>query len=404
VLRFLTTLFEDAVQVRASDIHIEPGDRSLRIRQRVDGVLHEQVLEGGRISSALVTRLKLMCSLDIAEKRLPQDGRFTVRVRDRNIDVRLSTLPTQHGESAVLRLLDQSLGLLPIAQLGMHESLQRRFRDIISRNAGMLLVVGPTGSGKTTTLYSALSQLNTPDTKAITVEDPVEYRLERVCQVQVNAKIGLDFARVLRAVLRQDPDVVLIGEMRDKETASIGLRAAITGHLVLSTLHTTTAVGAVHRLLDMGAEGYMIAAAVHAVLAQRLLRRVCSDCARPADPDPHQLAWLKANLHEAEIAGGRFVEARGCGSCHGTGYAGRIAAYELLEFDRALTDAVRVADLGAISDAARAQLRNQTLTRQAMMLAAGGVTTIAEVIGQLNGIDDERRNAGELELLGEQVA
>jgi MSHA biogenesis protein MshE len=401
VLRFLSSLFEDALQVRASDIHIEPGERNLRIRQRIDGVLHEQVMEGGKVAGAVVTRLKLLSGLDIAEKRLPQDGRFSARVRGKAVDVRVSTLPTSFGESAVLRLLDQSNGILTIEKLGMDSAMQARFVNIIERNAGMLLVVGPTGSGKTTTLYSALSLLNKPEFKLITVEDPVEYQLDRINQVQVNAKIGLDFARVLRSMLRQDPDVIMIGEMRDAETASIGLRAAITGHFVLSTLHTSTAVGAVHRMLDMGAEGYMIASALQAILAQRLLRRLCPECARAAEPDPRQMAWLRTHLDESEIARGNFRAPRGCGFCQGKGYIGRVAAYELLEFDRALSDATRSGDLVALEQAAQRQQCDQSLTRRALQMAADGTTSVAEVIMQLSGIDDERRSADSLhELAG----
>jgi MSHA biogenesis protein MshE len=393
VLRLLSSLLEDAVQVRASDIHLEPGDRCMRIRQRVDGVLQEQVLEGNNVASALVTRLKLMCALDIAEKRLPQDGRFSARVRDRVVDVRVSTLPTQHGESAVLRLLDSSTNLLPIAKLGMDAHVEARFIDVIGRNAGMLLVVGPTGSGKTTTLYSALNALNTPDTKVITVEDPVEYRLDRVVQVQTNHKIGLDFARVLRSVLRQDPDVVMIGEMRDAETAQIGLRAAITGHLVLSTLHTSSAIGAVHRLLDMGTEGYMIASALQAVVAQRLLRRACRDCIVPAGVSTQEQAWLSMHLSAEQITGSRFIKTQGCSSCNGIGFTGRVAVYELLEIDRALADAIRRSDLGLISDVATANQRGRTLTRAALQLAQTGITTVAEVITQMSGLDDVQREA-----------
>ncbi|MFZ0552123.1 MAG: GspE/PulE family protein, partial [Steroidobacteraceae bacterium] len=297
VIRLIQTVFHDAMQVGASDVHIEPGDSALRVRQRVDGHLQEQVIEGGRrVASALTTRLKLMSGLDIAEKRLPQDGRFSVKIGGKAIDVRLSTMPTQHGESVVMRLLDQSSSLMSLDALGMPPPLLARFRALIERNAGMVLVTGPTGSGKTTTLYSALRHLNQADTKIITAEDPVEYRLDRINQVQVNAKIGLDFARVLRTTLRQDPDIILVGEMRDSETVEIGLRAAITGHLVFSTLHTMSAVATVHRLLDMGAPGYMIAAAVHGIVAQRLLRRVCENCATPTQAGPHEAALLKAQF------------------------------------------------------------------------------------------------------------
>ena len=391
VLKLLNSMFEDALQVRASDIHIEPAERGLRIRQRVDGVLQESVLEGNRVSGALVSRLKLMCGLDISEKRLPQDGRFSVQIRNRPIDVRVSTLPTQTGESAVLRLLDQAGGILPLSGIGMSDAMRERFTEIIQRSAGMLLVTGPTGSGKTTTLYSGLSHLNTADVKIITVEDPVEYRLDRVCQVQTNAKIGLDFARVLRTMLRQDPDVILVGEMRDRETAEIGLRAAITGHFVLSTLHTSTAVGAVNRLLDMGAEGYMIAAAVHAVIAQRLLRRVCADCAAPFVPDAHQLSWLRAKLSDQELAAARFVAGKGCSYCNRSGYRGRFAVYELLEFDRPLADAVRREDFAGVEAAARAQQSFRGLTASALDAAANSLTTVAEVISQLSGLDETSR-------------
>ena len=397
VLKLLNSMFEDALQVRASDIHIEPAERGLRIRQRVDGVLQESVLEGNRVSGALVSRLKLMCGLDISEKRLPQDGRFSVQIRNRAIDVRVSTMPTQTGESAVLRLLDQAGGMLPLSGIGMSDAMRERFTEIIQRSAGMLLVTGPTGSGKTTTLYSGLSHLNTADVKIITVEDPVEYRLDRVCQVQTNAKIGLDFARVLRTMLRQDPDVILVGEMRDRETAEIGLRAAITGHFVLSTLHTSTAVGAVNRLLDMGAEGYMIAAAVHAVVAQRLLRRVCTDCAAPAVPDARQLSWLRAKLSDAELAAARFVAGKGCSYCNRSGYRGRFAVYELLEFDRPLADAVRREDFAGVEVAARAQQGFCSLTASALDAAAKSLTTVAEVMSQLSGLDEAGRappNAG----------
>jgi MSHA biogenesis protein MshE len=392
VLKLLNSIFEDALQVRASDVHIEPAERGLRIRLRVDGVLNEHLLEGNRVSSALVSRLKLMSGLDIAEKRLPQDGRFSLQIRGRSIDVRISTLPTRSGESAVMRLLDQSANVVPLEQLGMDVPMRARFTDIIQRSAGLLLVTGPTGSGKTTTLYSALSHLNKSDVKIITVEDPVEYQLDRICQVQTNAKIGLDFARVLRTVLRQDPDVIMVGEMRDLETAEIGLRAAVTGHLVLSTLHTTTAIGAVSRLLDMGAQGYMIAAALHGVVAQRLLRRVCPDCVAPHSPDGHERAWLEATAPAEQFRGAGFVVGKGCNFCNGSGYRGRLAVHELLEFDGELGDAVRRSDLAALESVAQ-ERGFRSLTARALDAAIAGQTTLGEVIGQLSGLDESSRRA-----------
>jgi MSHA biogenesis protein MshE len=388
VIRLLQSMFQDAVQVRASDIHIEPGESNLRIRMRVDGLLQEQVIDGRRVATALVTRLKLMCSLDISEKRLPQDGRFAVKLKDKSIDVRLSTMPTQFGESVVMRLLDQQGSLLTLDGLGMEQAMAERFRQLIERSAGMILVTGPTGSGKTTTLYSALSHLNRADAKIITVEDPVEYRLERVNQVQVNSKIGLDFGRVLRTTLRQDPDIILVGEMRDKETVEIGLRAAITGHMVFSTLHTMSAVATVNRLLDMGAAGYMIATALHAVVAQRLVRRVCDSCGQVAQPNAHQLAWLNAQLGAERAAAMEFREGPGCTYCNLTGYRGRVAIYELLEIDRALADTVRRGDLIEFARMAATRPGYMTLTQSAIALAARGVTSLAEVIGTVSGIDE----------------
>jgi MSHA biogenesis protein MshE len=387
VIRLIQTMFHDAMQVGASDVHIEPGESALRVRQRVDGHLQEQVIEGGRrVAGALTTRLKLMSSLDIAEKRLPQDGRFSVKIGGKAIDVRLSTMPTQHGESVVMRLLDQSSSLMSLDAVGMPPALLARFRALIERSAGMVLVTGPTGSGKTTTLYSALQHLNQPDTKIITVEDPVEYRLDRVNQVQVNAKIGLDFARVLRTTLRQDPDIILVGEMRDGETAEIGLRAAITGHLVFSTLHTMSAVATVHRLLDMGAPGYMIAAAVHGIVAQRLLRRVCENCARPVQAGPHEAALLKARFGP-EAAAASFRAGSGCTYCNLTGYRGRTAVYELLEIDRGLTDAIQRGDLGRLEEAARTRAEFTSLARGALELAIRGVTSVSEALGVISGAE-----------------
>jgi len=290
----LQKIFEEALSTRASDIHIEPDETVLRIRQRIDGVLVEHVMNEKRISSALVVRLKLMANLDISEKRLPQDGRFNLRLGRRNIDVRVSTMPVQFGESVVMRILDHSEGIRKLTHVGMPEHYINRFRKVIKRPFGLVLVTGPTGSGKTTTLYGALSELNTPEKKIITVEDPVEYRLPRVNQVQIHERIGLDFGSVLRATLRQDPDILLVGEIRDAESAEIALRAAMTGHLVLSTLHTNDAVTSSLRLIDMGVDPFLVAASLKAVIAQRLVRRVCESCIEEHELIPeHKALFLR---------------------------------------------------------------------------------------------------------------
>jgi MSHA biogenesis protein MshE len=393
VIRLIQTIFHDAVQMKASDVHIEPAEAVLRVRQRVDGNLQEQVIDGRRVSSALVSRLKLMSGLDIAEKRLPQDGRFSVKISGKSIDVRVATMPTQFGESMVLRLLDQSSNLLSLGDLGMPAALLGRFRALIERSAGMVLVTGPTGSGKTTTLYSALSHLNRTDTKIITVEDPVEYRLDRVNQVQVNQKIGLDFTRVLRTTLRQDPDVILIGEMRDQETVDIALRAAITGHLVLSTLHTMGAIPTIHRLLDMGAAGYMIAASMQGIVAQRLLRRVCEYCARPATASDYEKAWLAAHPGK-QTGAAQLKTGAGCTYCNLSGYRGRIAVYELLEFDRTLAEAIRRGDLRALDEAAHSRPDFVSLTQSALELALRGVTTLEEAMTVTGGLEEEEDLSG----------
>jgi MSHA biogenesis protein MshE len=389
VLRLLQSMFTDAVQVGASDIHIEPGEGRLRVRQRIDGALQEQLLEGSRVAGALVTRLKLMSGLDISEKRLPQDGRFSIKVGDTQLDVRMATMPTQHGEAVVLRLLNQAIGLQPLDALGMPEDIKQRFQRLISRSAGMVLVTGPTGSGKTTTLYSALNLLNRSDTKIITVEDPVEYRLDRVTQVQTKAKIGLDFARVLRSVLRHDPDIIFIGEMRDRETVDIALRASITGHLVFSTLHTISAVATIDRLVDMGAPGYMVAAAVHAVLAQRLVRRICDDCSENHTPDEQESAWLCAQIGDSAAARLALQRGAGCGYCNMTGYRGRVAIYELLEIDREQADAIRRNDLQQFARLTAARRDYKPLAHSAIELAGRGVTTLAEAMLSVSGISED---------------
>lgn len=377
VVKLLQTLFEDAIQVNASDIHIEPDERALRIRFRLDGELRVQNTADRRIASALVSRLKLMAGLDISEKRLPQDGRCNVRVRDKNIDVRMSTMPTQHGESVVLRLLNQANGLLDLERLGMPASLLKRFEATIRSPHGMVLVTGPTGSGKTTTLYGALKALNSEAVKIVTVEDPVEYRLAGVNQVQVNQKIEFDFARALRSILRQDPDIILVGEMRDRETVDIGLRAAMTGHLVLSTLHTNDAISTTIRLIDMGAPAYLLAASLRAIISQRLVRRVCESCSEVHTPEPGMVALALAELGitPAEL---KFRHGRGCAFCNHSGYQGRIPVFEYLEMTPELVEVLLNGNPREFATAARRQPGFTSLKRAAIALAAKGLTTMEQ--------------------------
>ena len=379
VVKLLQTLFEDAVQARSSDIHIEPDESVVRIRQRVDGVLQEQVMKEKRVNAALVLRLKLMAGLNISEKRLPQDGRFNIRVKGRSIDVRVSTMPVQYGESVVMRLLDQSQGTLDLEGTGMPPELLARFRKLIKKPHGMILVTGPTGSGKTTTLYGALTELNKPEVKIITAEDPVEYRLPRITQVQVNPKIGLEFATVLRSALRQDPDIILVGEMRDHETAEIGLRAAMTGHLVLSTLHTNDSISSAMRLIDMGAEPFLVASSLLGVIAQRLVRRVCDNCKETYEPTEQELVWLQAfDLDPLDIEAG-FVHGRGCYQCSNTGYKGRVGVYEMLEMNEDMLDALRRKDVSDFTRAARQSPAFRPLGQCAVDYALQGVTSLQEV-------------------------
>jgi MSHA biogenesis protein MshE len=379
VVKLLQTIFEDAVQARSSDIHIEPDETVVRIRQRVDGVLQEQVMKEKRVNAALVLRLKLMAGLNISEKRMPQDGRFNIRVKGRSIDVRVSTMPVQYGESVVMRLLDQSEGNLDLESTGMPPEILARFRRMIKKPHGMILVTGPTGSGKTTTLYGALTELNRPEVKIITAEDPVEYRLPRITQVQVNPKIGLEFANVLRAALRQDPDVILVGEMRDHETVEIGLRAAMTGHLVLSTLHTNDSISSAMRLIDMGAEPFLVASSLLGVMAQRLVRRICDNCREPLEPTEQQRIWLSGfDLDPLDLEAG-FMHGKGCYQCSNTGYKGRVGVYELLEMNEPMLDALRRQDVSDFTRAARKRDGFRPLGMCAMDYALQGVTSLEEV-------------------------
>lgn len=387
VVKLLQSMFEDAVQVNASDIHIEPDEKELRIRFRIDGVLRVQTTADRRIAAAMVSRVKLMAGLDISEKRLPQDGRANIRIRERSIDVRISTMPVQFGESVVLRLLNPFAGVLSLEQIGMPRPMLERFRRLIHTPNGMVLVTGPTGSGKTTTLYAALKELNQPDSKILTVEDPVEYRLPGINQVQVNTKIELTFARVLRSMLRQDPDVILVGEMRDQETAEIGLRAAMTGHMVLSTLHTNDAVSTALRLIDMGVAPYMVAASLRGIVSQRLVRRVCESCSEPTQLPPAMKAVVRAEVGDrADTL--QFRQGRGCSHCNATGYQGRVGVFEYMEIDDALVEALHSGDPLKFSSTAKKQPEFRNLRHNAIALAAQGITTVEQVVHATYGMEE----------------
>jgi MSHA biogenesis protein MshE len=393
VVRLLKSIFEDAVSVGASDIHIEPDENVLRIRQRVDGLLQEHVMKDARIAPALILRLKLMAELNISEKRLPQDGRFNITVKSHNIDVRMSTMPIQNGESVVMRLLDQTDGLIELDSIGLPSKMRKRLNKLIKEPNGLLLVTGPTGSGKTTTLYGALNELNIAEKKIITVEDPVEYRLPRINQIQVHPKIGLDFATVLRSCLRQDPDILLVGEIRDLETAEIALRASMTGHFVLSSLHTNDAISSAMRLIDIGIEGYIVATALRAVLAQRLVRKVCEHCKADYQPTAQEQAWLDVKLQNSDMQSQGFKQGGGCTSCNNTGYIGRVGIFELLEVDEQMSDALRANDSYGFAKATRESDSYQPLVISALEKAVEGVTSLAEVFRvteQLEEIEEQR--------------
>jgi MSHA biogenesis protein MshE len=386
VVRLLQNIFEDAVQVTASDIHIEPDESVLRVRLRIDGELQEQVMKEKRVVSALVSRLKIMSGLDISEKRLPQDGRFNIRILNRSIDVRLSTLPTQYGEAVVMRLLDQSQGLLSLDSIGMTPKIKDRFATLITRPHGMVLVTGPTGSGKSTTLYASLNTLNDPHKKIITAEDPVEYRLPRINQVQINSKIDLTFSKILRTALRQDPDIILIGEMRDTETTEIALRAAMTGHLVLSTLHTNDAISSAIRLMDMGADSYLVASSLRAVIGQRLIRKICQNCKAVYTLTPQEKSWLQGMGEDPEEH--TFYAGSGCHHCSNTGYTGRTGVYELLELDDAMLDALRKNDTALFTQEAKNSDLYLPLSLCALDYAIEGRTSIQEVFKISASLDD----------------
>ena len=375
IIRLINALLTEAVKEDASDIHVEPFEGRLVVRFRVDGVLREVLQPPRALAPLLVSRIKVMARLDIAEKRLPQDGRISLRIAGRPVDVRVSSLPSGHGERVVLRLLDKQAGRLDLTHLGMPEPLRVRMDQLVAKPHGVILVTGPTGSGKTTTLYAALGRLNNRTRNILTVEDPIEYYLDGIGQTQVNTKVDMTFARGLRAILRQDPDVVMVGEIRDLETAEIAVQASLTGHLVLSTLHTNSAVGAVTRLRDMGVEPFLLSSSLVGVLAQRLVRRLCSHCARPEPADERSRALLGAAPDEELILRAPV----GCEQCNGLGYRGRSGLFELVMVDDTMRTLIHD---GSGEQALEAHARRTTpaLREDGLRLVREGVTTLEEVM------------------------
>jgi len=373
VIQLVSVLIENAVKDRASDIHIEPGEANVRVRYRVDGILYEKEVMPVRMQSAVSSRIKLLSQMNIAERRLPQDGRIKGHFGGRDIDIRVSTIPTIYGESIVMRLLDRDTYFITLTDIGFDEALIEKYESIINRPYGMILITGPTGSGKTTTLYASLDRINSPEKKIITIEEPVEYLMRGINQIQVRPKIGLTFASGLRHIVRQDPDIIMVGEVRDLETAGISIHAALTGHLIFSTLHTNDAPGAITRLMDMGVENYLVSSTLIGVMAQRLVRRVCPDCKEKFKAADNIRAELSADIHEV-------WKGKGCSNCLGTGYRGRIAIFELLLVDDAIRDLVMShATVREIKDKAIA-LGMRTLRQDGIEKIKKGITTVDEVM------------------------
>ncbi len=375
VIRFVNLLISRAVEQRASDIHIEPFENELKVRYRIDGVLHDVEAPARRLQAAIVSRVKIMSKLNIAERRLPQDGRIKLRLMGREIDLRVSTLPTLYGESVVLRILDRSSIVVTLGSLGFPEDTLAQFDRLITKPYGMILVTGPTGSGKTTTLYGALDKINSPDKKLITIEDPVEYQLLGVNQIHVKPQIGLTFANGLRSIVRQDPDVIMVGEIRDAETAEIAIQAALTGHLVFSTLHTNDAAGAVSRLLEMGVEDYLLASSLLGVLAQRLVRKVCEKCRRSAEITPTVQRELGGDGTPVQV-----YEGTGCEDCAQTGYRGRSGIFELLLVNDVIRPLILKRSSADMIKDAGVQQGMRTLREDGWHKVRTGVTTVAEVV------------------------
>ena len=375
IIKLINAVLTEAIKISASDIHIEAFENRMRIRFRVDGVLREILQPPKNIAPLVISRIKVMAKLDIAEKRLPQDGRISLKVAGRSVDVRVSTLPSGHGERIVLRLLDKQAGRLDLQHLGMSETDSERLNDLLHHPHGIILVTGPTGSGKTTTLYAGLTRLNNKSRNILTVEDPIEYYLDGIGQTQVNAKVEMTFAKGLRAILRQDPDVVMIGEIRDLETASIAVQASLTGHLVLSTLHTNTAIGAVTRLRDMGVEPFLLASSLIGVLAQRLVRQLCPHCKEAHTASPSECEWLEVEESQAP----QVYRSNGCDECNQLGYIGRTGVYELIPIDDTLQQMIHDGE-GEQAMEKYARSFSSSLRSDGKRLVLKGTTSIEEVL------------------------
>lgn len=384
VIRLVNDVLFRALQLRASDIHVHPYETKIQIRYRIDGILYDTLSLNRNVLPLIISRIKVMAGMDIAERRLPQDGRCSVRLGQREVDLRVSTVPTSYGERSVLRLLDKSTALFGLHELGLWEEDLKKFDTLLNRTHGVIFVTGPTGSGKSTTLYACLQRINSAEKNIMTIEDPIEYQLEGISQMQVSSKKGMNFANSLRHVLRQDPDVIMVGEVRDAETARMAIQSSLTGHLVFSTLHTNDSAGAITRLLDLGVEPYLVSSSLIAVMAQRLVRKVCPDCKQTYEPPPHELRELGlGNVEKSSIAyqdGGKFFVGAGCDKCFQTGYRGRTGVYELMLVDEHIQELIYRRESAGVIKKASLNAGLQTLRMDGARKVLAGTTTVAEIL------------------------
>jgi len=378
VIRLVNDILFRALQLRASDIHVHPYESKIQIRYRIDGILYDTLSLNKNVLPLVISRIKVMAGMDIAERRLPQDGRCSVRLGQREVDLRISTVPTSYGERSVLRLLDKSTGLYGLNELGLRNEDLQKFDSLLNRSHGVIFVTGPTGSGKSTTLYACLNRINSAEKNVITIEDPIEYQLGGISQIQVASKKGMTFATSLRHVLRQDPDVIMIGEVRDIETARMAIQSSLTGHLVFSTLHTNDSAGAVSRLLDLGVEPYLVSSSLIAIIAQRLVRKVCPDCKEPVKPTPHEL--IELGLGKMDDVSGKFFAGAGCERCFQTGYRGRTGIYEMMLIDSETQNLIYKRESAGVIKRSALNKGLKTLRMDGARKVLDGITTISEVL------------------------